>query len=135
MKTSADRTDAPPARRKAAILLEFALIFPILLILLLGMLEFSTVYFVRHAMLHAAREAARGYAIGEFDSAQAQAFAANALPGIQIDFTVEVSPDPSSDVERWVQISAPMNQASLGDPLNVLNAQDLTVRVSMRREE
>jgi Flp pilus assembly protein TadG len=122
-------------RRSGAALLEFALVLPIFLLLLLGMLEFSTLFFVRHTMLHAAREAARSYSINEFNSTESEQLAADSLAGINANFTVEASPQESADVERWVEIRVPIGEASLGDPLSVLGVQDLTVRVTMRREE
>ncbi len=132
---SSKRNRGARKRRRGAELLEFALVLPIFLMLLLGMLEFATLFFVRHSMLHAAREAARSYSINEFNDIETQQLATDILAGINANFTVEVSPQASADVERWVEISIPIGEASLGDPLSVLGSQDLTVRVTMRREE
>ncbi len=98
-------------------------------------MEFATVFFVRHAMYQAASEASRSYAIGESNADEAQALALDQLSAVQASFTASSSPQSDSSVERWVEVSLPINQAALGDPLSVLGDSDLTVRVTMRREE
>ena len=123
------------SNRKGAVLTEFAVAVPILLLLVLGILETSTAYFFRHMMLNTAREAARSYAINESDATAAEQLALNALAAVNAQFSIVVSPDTDTGVERWVQISVPMEQATLGDPLNLYGGESLTVRVAMRREE
>lgn len=122
-------------QRSGSALLEFALALPVLLFVLLGIMEFASVFFVRHAILHAAREASRSYAIGESTQAEAESLALSQLSAIGADFGASASPQSDSSVERWVEVSLPISQAALGDPLNVLGTSDLTVRVTMRREE
>lgn len=122
-------------QRNGSALLEFALALPVLLFILLGIMEFASVFFVRHAILHAAREASRSYAIGESTQEEAEALALAQLSAVQADFAASASPQSDSSVERWVEVSLPISQAALGDPLNVLGDSDLTVRVTMRREE
>ena len=122
-------------RRTGAVLLEFAFVMPLFLLLLLAVIEFATVLFVRHAMLNAARDAVRSYSIHEFDSAGAITLATERLPAIDVGFTVSATPDSDPGIDRWVEISVPMTEASLGDPLGVLGDGDLTVRVTMRQED
>jgi Flp pilus assembly protein TadG len=121
--------------RKGTVLVEFALVLPLFLLLLLGIMEFASVFFVRHAILSAASEASRSYAIGESTSAQAEQIALTQLAGINADFSATSSSESDTGLERWVEVSVSMNQASLGDPLNLLGSSPLTVRVTMRREE
>lgn len=123
------------ADRQGAALLEFALTLPFFLLILLGIMEFASIVFVRHAMLHAAGEAARSYAINESTGAEAEQLALDDLSGITATFTASSSADSDTSVARWVEVSVPASQASLGDPLNVMGGSDLTVRVTMRREE
>lgn len=130
-----ERSAVKHNQRKGAALLEFALTLPVLLFLLLGIMEFASVFFVRHAILHAASEATRSYAIGESTESEAETLALGELSAINASFAVSASPQSDTSVERWVEVSLPMNQAALGDPLNVLGNSDLTVRVTMRREE
>lgn len=122
-------------RRTGAVLLELALVLPIFILLLLGIMEFSSVFFVRHAMLNAAREAARSLAIQEFNAAQSEQLALDLLSGTSLNYTVSSSGDTATGVERWVQVSVPTSQAALGDPLGFFGSADLQVRVTMRREE
>jgi len=123
------------SRRRGAALLEFALTLPLFLMLLLGIMEFATVFFVRHAMLHAAGEAARSYAIGESGETEAEQLALDQLAGVPAEFSATASPEGDAGLERWVEVSVPVDQASLGDPLSVMGGADLTVRVTMRREQ
>jgi Flp pilus assembly protein TadG len=116
-------------------LLEFALVLPIFLLLLLGIMEFSSVFFVRHAMLNAAREAARSYAIQEFTAGDAEQLALDLLSGTSLDYIVTASPQTDTGVERWVEVTVPTSDAALGDPLGLFGGGDLQVRVTMRREE
>lgn len=122
-------------KRTGAALLELALTLPIFLLMLLGILEFASVFFVRHAMLNAASEATRSYAINESTSGEAEQLALDGLSGLNATFSVTTSPDSDTALERWVEVSVPVSEASLGDPLNVLGGDSLTVRVTMRREE
>ena len=121
--------------RTGAALLEFALTLPIFLLLLLGIMEFASLFFVRHAMLNAAREASRSYAINESTAAEAEQLALDQLAGVGANFTATTSAQSDTGVERWVEVSVPMVEAALGDPLNVLSGDNLAVRVTMRREE
>lgn len=121
--------------RKGAVLLEFGIVFPIFLLFALGIMEFATLFFVRHAMLNAAREATRSYAIRESDAIGAEQLAAQRLAIINANFTITASPDDAVGVERSIAISVPFSQAALGDPLSILGDGNLRVEVVMRREE
>jgi Flp pilus assembly protein TadG len=121
--------------RRGAALLELALTLPIFLLLLLGIIEFATVFFVRHAMLNAASEATRSYAINESTAGEAEQLALDLLSGVNATFSATSSPQSDTALERWVEVSVPASEASLGDPLNVLGGGNITVRVTMRREE
>ena len=121
--------------RKGSTLLEFALTLPFFLLMLLGIMEFASLFFVRHAMLNAAREASRSYAISVSTAADAEQLALDQLAGVNVSFSAAASPESDTGVERWVEVSVPIDEAALGDPLSVLDGSDLTVRVTMRREE
>lgn len=121
--------------RNAAILLEFALVIPIFLLFTLGIMEFAFLFFIQHSMFNSARDAARSYAIRALNATETQQLALQNLSLININFSVQVSPQNDSGIDRWVEISAPISEASLGDPLNVFSGDDLRVRVAMRREE
>lgn len=121
--------------RKGGALLEYAMVLPLFLVTTLAIVEFATVLFVRHAMLNAARDATRSFAVHALDSNGAIDLASQRLPAVGINFSITATSDGDSGVDRWVQISAPFSEASLGDPLGLLGGGNLTVRVTMRSED
>jgi len=138
--TTAKRQGIPrsprPANRRGAAIIEMAFVLPGLLLLILGIMEFGSIFFIHNNMLFAAREAVRAYAVGDVDSAGAEALANDKLPPYaNLTYTVKASPDKATNRERWVEISCPMSQAAIVDPLGIVSgAQPLTVRVYMRQE-
>lgn len=132
-KVHPKQNSAMIAKRSGAALLEFAFTLPIFILLLLGVMEFASFFFTRNIMLHAARDAARSYAVGSLTAAEARARATELLPNQ--NFRASTSPSSSTEPDRWVEISIPVEDAALGDPLNVLGQSNLVVRVTMRRED
>ena len=62
---------------RGAAMVEFAIIAPLLLLLVFGIIEFGRAYNAQNTLTHAAREGAREYAItGDFLAAEATAKAA-----------------------------------------------------------
>lgn len=134
MKAALRSRRKPP--REGGVLVETAFVLPIFLSLILAIVEFGTVTFVRSAMLNAARDAARSYSIGEVDAGGAANLAQQRLPSINnIAFTVTTSASGSGSVDRWVEISTPLDGAALNDPLGLFGGGQLTVRVTMRQED
>lgn len=81
-----------PADDRGAALVEFALIMPILILLVFGVIEFGRGYHTRSSLTHAAREGVRVAALDSGDPVQvARDAAPNLEPG---DITVTISPDP-----------------------------------------
>lgn len=115
--------------------METALMLPIFLALILAIMEFGTVMFVRHAMLNAARDAVRSYSIGELDASGTASLAQQRLPNMNIAFTVTTSADGDTSLDRWVQISTSLDSAALNDPLGLFGSGELQVRVTMRGED
>lgn len=79
---------------RGAVAVEFALVLPILVILVLGIVEFGRAYNAQIAVTHAAREAARTMAVQD-DPAAARGAAINAAPSLNpalTDAQVTVSP-------------------------------------------
>jgi len=54
-----DRSEVNRQRRRAAAVVEFAVISPVLLAILFGIIEYGYVFMVRQTLAHAAREACR----------------------------------------------------------------------------
>ena len=82
-----------PERGAAAV--EFALVLPVLLLLVLGMLEFSRAYNVQISLTNAAREGARVMAIHDDATLAKNAAVAAAAPSVTLT-TAQVSVSPSS---------------------------------------
>lgn len=78
MKRRASRTEE---RSRGAVAVEFALVAPVLLALVAGIVEFSHAYNLQISVTQAAREAARTMAITN-DQADAETAAANGAPGL-----------------------------------------------------
>lgn len=94
MKRSSSRSTQEERARKerGAVAVEFALVAPVLLALVAGIVEFSHAYNLQISVTQAAREAAREMAIENDQSAAASAAAAGA-PGLNAgDFQYSFSP-------------------------------------------
>jgi len=96
-------------------------------------MEFASIFFVRQVMLNAARDAARSYSIGDLSAQEARQRSLDLLPNSM--FTASASSASSESLDRWIEVRIPVKDAAIGDPLNVLGSSNLTVRVTMRRED
>lgn len=105
MKRSSSRTQW---RDRGAVAVEFALVAPVLLALVAGIVEFSYAYNLQISLTQAAREAARTMAIEDDQDAAALAAAAGA-PGLNSgSFAYSFSPDScSADETMTVTITYP----------------------------
>jgi len=116
---------------------EFALVSPILIVLLLGMFEFSWLFFQRHNMLSTAERGARGVATQTLTAAQAITETQTSLADWNIPSTVTiVEPDPTNvnDRDVVVRISAPTQNVSITGFFNSILPTDITVETFMRQE-
>lgn len=113
---------------RGAVAVEFALILPLLVLLLFGIIEFGQAYNAYITVTHAAREGARLAAVGKYDEAMVRARAG--YIGDRVTITKSpANPTPGSTVT--VTVSYPF---SLNIPL--FGERDLTIRssASMRVE-
>ena len=126
---------------------EFALVAPVLIILMLGIIQFGMILYTHNNMVQAAREASRILAKEDTTEAEAIAIANTQLGFSGLTFTVTactpviglgggppcVAPlDPATDVS--VTITVPLAQASLIDILGIFVTGDLEATVAMRKE-
>ena len=108
--------------------IEFALILPVLVLLLLGIFQFGLAYNNYLAITHAAREGARMAAVGQFDQA---AVAAQAYPVSPVSVSVSY---PNGDAHgETVEVIV---RANITIDLPVFGVQNipLTSRARMRIE-
>ncbi|MEM7693720.1 MAG: TadE/TadG family type IV pilus assembly protein [Pseudomonadota bacterium] len=112
-------------------LLEFILVTPVLLILVLGAIEMSMVYITFSSMNDAAREATRALARGVVDTTGAEALAQSRLM-FSHPFVITASAPPAND-DVSVTISLPISYAS-ATTVVTSHMADLSVQIIMRKE-
>jgi Flp pilus assembly protein TadG len=129
------RDDAPRAR--AAAVVEFAVVLPVLLTILFGIIEYGWVFMVRQTLQHAAREGCRLAVLQTSVEPYAnvvntidQTMQAASLSGYTINMTHATVANP---VET-VQISIPYDQVSLVGGFFGTHDYDLMGTCSMRKE-
>ena len=83
------------AGEQGAVLAEFALVLPVLLMIVFGIIEFGVLYSRSQAVTAAAREAARLASLSTTDAAEVAARVDATLGGIPFDSPPQVSVDPS----------------------------------------
>lgn len=85
-----------PSRDRGAAAVEFALVLPILLLLVIGILEFGRAYHVQTTLSNAARDGVRVMALQDSASA-ARATVADSAPSLTLtDAMIEVTPSSCS---------------------------------------
>jgi Flp pilus assembly protein TadG len=130
---------APAAtRRWGTAAVEFALIAPLVVMLVLGMIEFSRLMMVEEVLTNAAREGCRQAVLTGSTTGNATSTVDTYLSGAGIaGYTTTVSPDPSTaqaGTAITVRISVPYSQVTwLPSPI-FLGSVTLTVNVTMRKE-
>ncbi len=116
---------------------EFAIIIPVGLALLAGIIQFGFALFIESHMAGVARDTARRYAVGASDETEAANFAQAALINWGVTYTVTVTPpDPSdpSDIDVTVQISLPRSSVAILDMTGLFQSGTLTTNVTMLTE-
>ncbi len=127
---------------------EFAIVTPVLLLIVLGIIQFGMILFTYNNMVQAAREAARTLAVQETTATEAQQIALNQIGFSGLPFTITacepvvVTPphgpacapplNPASDVS--VMITVPLSEATIVDILGLFSTGDLQATVTMRKE-
>jgi len=128
--TKRNKSQSIRQNRSGVAAVEFAIVAPLLLLILFGMIETSRFLSARHAVTGAAREVARRVAVTGADQATAEQVAREFLDrsGFSTD-SVEVFQEPlPSEVPNMrlvtVDVSISFNDVSLvGDPFNFAAAR------------
>ena len=112
-----------------------ALVMPLLLIFVTGIIQFGALMFVNAHMADVARETARRVAIGELNEVQSETYATDALINWGINYTVDTTLAANTfDATRndiTVDISAPMAEVAIIDFLQMLQGRNLNANVTM----
>ena len=123
---------------RGATAVEFALILPLLLLFLFGVVQFGFLFSVYNTMVHAAREGARGMAVEQMNEADGQTLTRARLSAYSgLPFTVVTdAPDPTvpTDLDVTVAVSVPMADAMFVDVLGLAQGRNISTQVVMRRE-
>lgn len=120
--------------------IEFAFTVPVLVLILVGLIQVASAFFTLNQMNWVAREAARGLALGDLaDAAAAEAFVGShliswAVAGSTVDVVIP-DPDDPSDRDYRVDISVPLEQAALLDPVGYLTGKTVSAYSVMRDEQ
>lgn len=113
--------------------IEFAIIAPVVIALLSGIIQFGFVLFIQNHMVDVARDSARQFAVGATTESETVDFAQAALMNWGVTYTIDITvPDPSiptTDVD--ITISLPRSDAAIADILGLFQSGTLTATVSM----
>jgi len=129
------RSDWRRRARSGSAAVEFAIVLPIFLMLLFGIIQFGAVLFLHNNMVNAARETVRRMSVAELDAATAPTYAQNYLSDWNLVFTVTAS-EPAAGVANGdvsVQISVPATDAALVN-FPIAWPGNLVAEATMRRE-
>lgn len=119
------------AAKGAGSAVEFALVAPLLLALLLGIFWFGAIFFTLNTMSQVGRDTARRMAIGELTTvSEAQAGATRLLPAWAQGATMD--PTFSAETTRVI-ISVGLAEASLADFPGLFSEQQIETVAEMRK--
>ena len=121
------------AKRRGAATVETAIVIGMLLLLIIGGMDFAFQFYVRYLMTTAGRDAARCLSVRGGTQDQATTAAKNDLQSINAAFTVTFPP-PANPQDITVQISVPRAQVSLGLFPGPTGAKLIT-NITMRKEQ
>ena len=113
---------------RGAALVEFALLLPILVVLLSGLFQFGAIMYLQNNMSNVARDVSRRVAIQDLTIAQGIQRANDTLINWGVNFTINVTlPDPADPNDRdvVVMIAAPIAEAAIFDVFGVLASGNL----------
>jgi Flp pilus assembly protein TadG len=143
LPTTEDKLERPcrlfRRKRRATAAVEFAVVAPVFLLLVFGMIEYGRMVMVEQIITNASREGARAAVLDGATTANVQEAVNSYLASGSITgATVTVSPNPPTSAEYGdpvtVTVSVPFSQVSwLPSPM-YLGATTLTQATVMRRE-
>lgn len=126
------REDWRARGRSGSTAVEFAILLPIFLAILFGIIQFGSVMFLHNNMVNAARESVRRMSVAELDKPGAEAYAQNYLAGWNLTFNVNATEPPTTtDVSMTITVPA-ADAALINFPITWPG--NLVAQASMRPE-
>ena len=125
------------AGRRGAAIVETAVVAPLLVLAMFGMIEVGYAFMIKQTVTLASREGARSGALpgateADVTSAVSAAMTAAHLSGYTL--TSNIGTLGPTDVEIWVQVSLPLNRATFTGTMLGGGSFDIVGRTTMRRE-
>ena len=118
--------------RSGAAAVEFALVSPLLLLFLLGVVQYGFVFFFQTDMLQAAQMGARGLSIGTIETAaEAKTYVADQAMRDPEYYTVDVVDTGQAFV---VTVTMPTENFVVFNPFGVFALEQLSVRAAARKQ-
>ena len=100
--------------RRGSVAIEMAIVLPVMLLILIGVIQYGNIMYTQHMMVYAAREVARSYSMGEITVAEAQERALDFLSaGTPPEFDVNVVESGGATNDVTVTIDLPMAEAAI----------------------
>lgn len=126
-------------QRRGAAAVEFALVAPVLFLLVFGMIEFGRLVMVQQILTNASREGARLAVLDDVTVSDVSTTVSTYLTGASVSgATTSVSPDPLSTAAYGdavtVTVSVPFSQVSWLPTPQFLSGTTLSAATTMRRE-
>lgn len=129
------RSTRKKTSRWAAVAVEMAVVTPLLLTLLFGMIEYGWLFTVRQAMVTAAREGARTAALPGSTDADIQGRVTNYMQPLGLTtYQLTLTHATAGTPVETVQISLPRTDASLLGCYFGQHSGNITATCSMRKE-
>ena len=122
--------------RRAVAAVEMAVVTPLLLAVLFGIIEFGWLFTVQHTLVNAAREGARTGILEGADVGDVTAVVLNYLApmGLGDEVTVNVTEATPEDPTVIVDLSVPRAEVSLVGSFFGFTTGELEARCAMRKE-
>ena len=138
-QTSSGRMRLPPSNPHrawrndgGAAAVEMALVLPVALLLLMGIIQFGALLYLQNTMVSIANDLVRRVAVGDFTQAEAETKAQDRLADWNATFTVDVD-EPTPDEVR-ITILVPMSDAAIIDFGHFIGGDNITAQATMRKE-
>jgi Flp pilus assembly protein TadG len=125
--------------RRGAAVVEFAIVAPVLILLILGMIEYGRLVMCQQVLTNATREGARAAVLDGATTTSVTTVVSDFLTGSKISgATITVNPSPPSNAAFGapvtVSVSIPFSQVSWLPTPMFLGSKTLTASTVMRRE-